>query len=693
MIRDYTPGMSLRAVAYHVGGARIGVLPDVLEMTVTTPRGKAATLSLSYAPGDDAVRGHILDGEVEVAVEATFDGDTWVELPDARYVTQKNEDNLVNDGTDSRTVEAIHVSDYLKEALVWEVPPAAQDKDGKQKFLSKNAGQIVGTVWQNAVNRGWGRGLTLDVTTTTDSANQAWAKVVTLYFDPSISLLQIIDSLRDLGLIDTVWQGRTLKIYNADTTQARDVSASKRWPLGTTLTGAPEVMTWGDMCTDVLVKGEGGRTWRIHNDLSPRDSRRIEKVVEAGGVELESTARLVAEATLKSGAHVSEEVKREWAAYDVHLLPWLDYRLGDWIMLGRRDGLERMQVVQISVTQREGNVTGHTTFGTVLDSLLGRLTKRTKGIVGLATTPTGQRPAPPVSKYWPLAPQGLVGSSHAILRSDGWPAAVAELQWGEVQTDTLGVKVDVTGYEISWEPVAGADRRGTAGTQVVQGQATTHASIGDLVAGADYEFWVRAQTQDGVGSWSSGLKIKMATDVEPPPVPSAPVLTQTLGVLGVYWDGKGARGEGMPADFATLEVSVAAPGRPPGRFTDMPRPVQRTNLAGLEIAEWEVRLRTVDRQGNRSDWGGASRITLEQNIDADAIAKKVEDKLAGSDVLQRAAREGTLKEMKHLTEAMTQVATNLVDSGPVPPDSGKIGSSIWVAPDGRIFVLRAEGDK
>ena len=125
----------------------------------------------------------------------------------------------------------------------------------------------------------------------------------------------------------------------------------------------------------------------------------------------------------------------------------------------------------------------------------------------------------------------------------------------------------------------------------------------------------------------------------------------------------------------------------------MPAPVQRTNLAGLEISEWEVALRTYDRSGNRSEWGPRARIALEQNIDADAIAKQVEEKIKNSDVMQRAAREGTLKEMKHLTEAMTQVATNLIDSGPVPPDSGKIGSSMWVAPDGRVFVLRAEGDK
>ena len=90
--------------------------------------------------------------------------------------------------------------------------------------------------------------------------------------------------------------------------------------------------------------------------------RRVEKVVEAGGVELEATARLVAEATLKSGAHVREEIKREWASPDVHLLPWQDYRLGDWMMVERQGGMERLQVAQISVTQKEQMVSGHTTF-------------------------------------------------------------------------------------------------------------------------------------------------------------------------------------------------------------------------------------------------------------------------------------------------------------------------------------------
>lgn len=691
MRRDYFPGMQLRAVAYEVQGARIGVVPDVLEMTVTTPRGKTPTLSMSYAPGPNAIRGSVLEREVEVAVEATFNGRDWEELPDARFITQKTEHNLVSDGTDSRKVDAIHVSDYLKEALVWSVPIQAQDKEGKFKFLSRNAGTIIGTVWQNAVKRGWGAGLTLDASTVKDSANQDWAKIVTLYFDPTISLLQIVDSLRDLGMIDTVWQGRTFKVYNADATQARDLTASKRWPLATTLTGAPEAATWADMCTDVLVKGEGGRTWLIHNDLAPRGMRRVEKVVEAGGVELEATARMVAEATLKSGAHVSEEIKREWAATDVHLLPWVDYRLGDWIMVERASGMERLQVAQISVTQKDGMVVGHTTFGTVLDSLLGRLTKRTKGIVGLASTSgSGVRPQPPASKYWPLPPQGLVGSSRAVTNSEGWVQALVDLQWGRVDTDTLGNAVEVVSYEVSWQlPMFGST---IAGSMVVRGSDTTSATIGPLEPGVEYRFSVRAQSSNATGAWSHPLSLKTAQDVTPPPVPSRPVLSQSLGVLQVWWDYSGADGQNMPADFAGVEVSIQHPGISPAKFANMITPMQRISLAGLEVRDYEVCLRSYDRAGNKSEWGPKATITLEANIDTNAIVRTVEEKLAASDILQRTARVEALKETQKLSEAMTQVAVSLVETGPYPPDRGIVDKTQWVSPDARVFTLRKRGD-
>ena len=689
MPRDpqYARGMAMRYVAYEQAGARLGVLPDALAGTFTCPSQATPSLTLSYPNGDQGVRGELLDSSVEIAVELCYDGQTWHEPYNARFINLSSEWNLVDDGTEHRRADLIHIGHRLEGALVWNVPFAAMDKDGKYKFNSRNAGEILRTVWDAAVKRGWGAGLTLDVSTATDSAGQGWAFQTTIAFDPSVSIKSILDTLMNMGMVDYRWRGRTLQVYNADSALKRENTAVV-WRLSAGTSSAPEKLDWSQLCTHVLVKGDEGRTWTFPNPEAPAGMPRTEKVVSAGGVALEATARRVADLTLKTGATPAAEVKREWEADDLQWLPFEDYGLGDWIQVERGKGLEKMRVTQISISVTEnGRCQGHTTFGTMLDDILSRLAKRQKGVLG-AVNSDGKNPRPegPKSKNWPLPPQGLIVTSAAVIGSQGDAEAVATLQWQAVTTDTLGVAVDVTGYDISVREVPfQAGRLNTA--------KETAAEIASLIPGKKYAFRVRAVTQETTGSWSVEVIETMATDATPPPVPPAPTLSQTLGVLNVEWPLRGAGGEGMPADFAGVEISIQLPGRAAGVLATMLNPMQRTSVAGLEMREYEVRLRTYDRAGNRSAWGAPSTITLQQNIDSDAIAKSVEDKLKGSSAMQQAAREGTLREMKHLTDAMTQVAVNLVSSGPVPPDSGTIGSSMWIAPDGRIFVLRAEGDK
>nr|DAO68997.1 MAG TPA: FN3 [Caudoviricetes sp.] len=689
MPRDhaFARGMAMRYVAYEQAGARLGVLPDALAGTFTCPRQATPSLTLSYPNGDMGVRGELLDSAVEIAVELCYDGTHWVEPYNARFINLSSEWNLIDDGTERRHADLIHIGHRLEGALVWNVPFNSMDKDGKYKFNSRNAGEILRTVWDAAVKRGWGAGLTLDVSTSIDSAGQGWAFQTTIAFDPSVSIKSILDTLMNMGMIDYRWRGRTLQVYNADSALKRENTAVV-WRLSAGTTSAPEKLDWSQLCTHVLVKGDSGRTWTFPNPEAPQGMPRTEKVVSAGGVELEATARRVADLTLKTGATPAAEVKREWEADDLQWLPFEDYGLGDWIKVERGNGLERMRVTQISISVTEnGRCQGHTTFGTMLDDVLSRLAKRQKGVLG-AVNSDGKNPRPetPNNKNAPAAPQGLIVTSAAVIGAQGDAEAVATIQWQAVSTDTAGVAVDVTGYDISVREIPfQAGRLNTS--------KDTTGGVSGLIPGKQYAFSVRAVTRETLGVWSPEIIETMATDATPPPVPPPPRLSQTLGVLNVGWLMIGENGEGMPADFAGAEVSVQLPGVAPGVFSTMPAPVQRISLAGLEMREYEVRMRTYDRAGNRSAWGKPSTITLKQNIDADAIAKQVEGRLKGSDAMQQAAREGTLKEMKHLTEAMTQVATNLVSSGPVPPDSGTIGSSMWIAPDGRIFVLRAEGDR
>ena len=158
MPRDhaFARGMSMRYVAYEQAGARLGVLPDALAGTFTCPRQATPSLTLSYPNGAQGVRGELLDSAVEIAVELCYDGQTWHEPYNARFTNLSSEWNLIDDGTERRHADLIHIGHRLEGALVWNVPFNSMDKDGKYKFNSRNAGEILRTVWDAAVKRGWG---------------------------------------------------------------------------------------------------------------------------------------------------------------------------------------------------------------------------------------------------------------------------------------------------------------------------------------------------------------------------------------------------------------------------------------------------------------------------------------------------------------------------------------------------------
>lgn len=677
--------VGLRAVAYKIGGERLTVLPDVTDISVTVPKNKTPTVSMSYPIGDLAPQSSLLAKEVEIGIEMSFTGETWVEIPGARVMSLQSQTDLKNDGTKGQSLTLVHVSSRLKEALVWDVPANAADKDGKYQFTAVNPGVILRTLWDAAVNRGWGEGLTLDCTPDVDAAGMPWLNVVTLAFDKFINLNQVVETLINLGIIDVMWDGRIMRVYNAEGVLSRDQSKRSRWFLHRDTTAAPEKFAWTDMVTDVLVKGEQGNTWRFHNDQAPKDLRRIEKVVEAGGISLEGTARLLSQPTLKAGTTPSEQITRSWSVYTSRLLPWRDYVPGDWLSVERAGGMEKLQVTQISVTRKsDGSIEGHTTFGTIIDSTIARLQRRQKGVVGgAAQAGSTVRPSDNRRQRKPAQVGQLAGNSTAVLNDAGYPTGIASLTWAPVSLDTHGAAINITAYEILYGKGADTSTWGIARTKSNSGD------IYGIQCGTRYSFAVRAISSEGVpGDYSDFFFLDIASDLTPPPTPSAPTLSQNLGILSVVWDEKGSRGESMPLDYAALEISVQQPGRPPSMLQSLPTPLVRTAIAGLEIREWEVCLRTVDRSGNKSDWGKAATIKLESLIDTDAIDKQIKEHLAKSEVLIQKAREEALKQVQQLTGAMATVATSLVTSGPTPPDDGKEGSSMWVAPDGRIFVLR-----
>lgn len=667
--------LQLRLSAYEPLGRRIGQLPDVLSMTITQPRNDASTLSLKYAPG--GVRSELFRREIELGVEYSYDGVSWDEAPGCRFFTQSIDHDALEDGSASIDFSGISVAELLDEVILWEVPAESQDSEGKWNFLSRNAGTILRTVWDAAVARGWGDGLTLNCTPSSDSAGQTWETITTLAFDRTITLRSVLDSLTDIGMIDWCWTGRVLNVWNADTVTARDLSSRVLWPLASGATKAPESKSWAQLCTDVLVKGEGDNVWTFHNDESPL-TRRVEKVVSAGGVELESTARQVAETTLQQGATIAEEVKREWHAAEFKWAPFLDYSVGDWVGVQRADGVDKLQVVQTSITFDSKGVSGHTTFGTVLDDLLSRLAKKQKGIVGAASISGNTlRPSDTAPKRYPKAPEGLVGRTTTYSMGNGALRALAELSWGAVAVDTRGNAMDGIEYELLVQ-----EAENPANRIYPMGDGTTGAVEG--LSMITYHFYVRAvATNDGtVSEWSEGITMTPEEETTPPPAPSVPTLDGSLAVLRVYWDSKDEDGSPMPSDFDHLEVGV----RPSsGTYTVVAQTYSPTEtelrVPGLDYGSWEVALRAVDQFGNVSDWGEYATVTLETTVSADEIKEQLDLMLPeiteASAIYQRAA---------------ALVAGGDVKWGPYPPDEGEPGVTFWIAPDGKLWLMKSKAE-
>jgi hypothetical protein len=448
--------MDLQLVAYTPLGARLGVLPDVIEAQVTVPFGDMPTMTVKHpAAGRHA---DLLAGDLELGIEV-WDGSAWIEPAGCRFHRIRRS----TDRTDPAGILSLScqgVGWMLRRARVWE--GQNYDQDGKVQFLSANAGQILATLLQQAQGRGWGPGLSWGFTTTHDSAGQPWGKVVTIAYERSLDVWSVLANLASQGVVDWQWTGRTLQLYNADSALARDLSSgdSPVWLRDRQgVTSAPEDGTIEDLITAARVQGDGGVLWDVDNPEANPAFGRLEGYISQGGVRDEGTARLLAQAALLEGSTEREQVTREISTLGTTLDPWIDYRLGDWVRVDRDGGWDKLRVQQISITRDKAGAHGHVTLGTRLEDALTRMAKRTSGIVGGSTTDggSGARPAPSgPDRRRPAAPEGVVVQTDAYIDGQGRAQGEIAASWAPVETDVTGVALDtVARYEL-WVALVGA---------------------------------------------------------------------------------------------------------------------------------------------------------------------------------------------------------------------------------------------
>lgn len=649
-----------RLVAYLPNGGRLGNLPAPLSWDASIVNNDLGALKVVYSRrtvgGGILKRG--LEQGLEIGLEVS-DGGTWSEPYNCRYLLIGRSRNA-EDVSDTVTLTCQSMGWLANKILNNDTAHLIADGDnkGKRAFLSKNPGTIIRTILdENKARKGAGLVLAPGFDTGKDAAGANWKSVYTLYYSLGTSLNSMLSSMVGGGAIDWRTEGRTLRIWNADSTSlSRDLSGRVHISMAHDILEAPEEESIEDLSSDILVEGDNGLIFRESNPAAPTPWGGWESYVSQGGVSDEATAKAFMQTTLASAARVRGQYTRSLLVTNAESLPLVDYRPGDWITAPTVQHGEKVRIQQVTVSLDSNGLKASITLNDkVYDSQV-RANKKIQGITGGATLAgsEGGRPAPEKDHRTPKAVTGLVVATDAYISSRGTALGLATLQWAAVSQATDNTAIDISGYRVEY-------RKNLAGAPWVSGGVTDAQrltlGIGGLECGQRYEFRVRAVPtySDKLGDWSNVVVALVASDVTPPSIPSKPILTSKLGVVDVQWDGRNNAGGGMELDFDHVEVGVSD-SNGNWKYRDSVARDGYCHVTGLELnSTWWFALRSVDHSGNKSAWSAGASVKVAPVLTQEDLNKSAEQILAAAK--NDAAQQVAVVDKK-LTETGARIEAN-----------------------------------
>lgn len=645
-----------RLVAYRPFGARIGVLAEPVSFSASMLHDDDGAISIEYSmlSGDAQAFDRELTDGLEVAVEVS-DGNGFKEPDNARFVIT---------GRSGKTDDRTKTITYSGQSIGWLLSKAENndsshliadgDNKGKRPFYSSNPGTIIKTLLdENRQRGGVATGLTLGFDTAKDAAGAAWAKKYTLYYSLGTDLQTILSALVNGGGCDWRTSGRTLKLWNADSTAlSRDLSKSVVLQLARDISEAPFEESIADLASTILVEGDNNLLFRMDNPAAPTPWGKWESYSSQGGVSDKDTAQAFMQSTLDDAARVRGQYTRDLVTANVDNLPLIDFHTGDWITAPTvaHGGKVRVQEIDLSMRQNEGLSCSIALNDIKYDASV-RQAKKIKGITGgasLAGSESGTTVSTDHDHRVPKAPLGLVVQTDAYIGSDGFAHGLATAMWSAVTEATNDTAIEISNYAVEWRKHVDGAPWHSAGTT-----DKTQLGFGGLDCGTQIEVRVRAVPtySDKLGEWSSIFVATVESDTTPCSVPSKPIVSSELGVVTVHWDGKTSTGASMESDFDHIEVG------------------EGVNAAGMQVisanqsgqgayvitgltggSQHSYALRSVDHAGNKSDWSAIATVTVASAVSPDEV-KQIQKDLADN---QTALKDNTAK----LTQAQKDIQSN-----------------------------------
>jgi hypothetical protein len=645
-----------RLVAYRPFGDRLGVLAEPVSFSASMLHDDDGAISLEYSllSGDAQAFDRELTDGLEVAVEVS-DGTGYREPDNARFVIT---------GRSGKTDDRTKTITYSGQSIGWLLSKAENndsshliadgDNKGKRPFYSSNPGTILKTLLdENRARGGVATGLTLGFDTAKDSAGSNWAKKYTLYYSLGTDLQTILSALVNGGGCDWRTSGRTLKLWNADSTAlSRDLSKSVVLQLARDISEAPFEESIADLASTILVEGDNNLLFRMDNPAAPTPWGKWESYSSQGGVSDKDTAQAFMQSTLDDAARVRGQYTRDLITSGVDNLPLIDYHAGDWITAPTVAHGEkvRVQEIDLSMRQNEG-LSASIALNDIKYDASVRQAKKIKGITGgaaLAGSESGTTVSTDHDHRVPKAPLGLVVQTDAYIGSDGFAHGLATAMWSAVTEATNNTAIEISNYAVEWRKHVDGAPWHSAGTT-----DKTQLGFGGLDCGTQIEVRVRAVPtySDKLGEWSSVFVATVESDTTPCAVPSKPLLSSELGVVTIHWDGKTAAGAQMEPDFDHIEVGegINAAGMQVISATQSGQgDYVITGLTGGSPHSYA--LRSVDHAGNKSDWSAIATVTVASAVSPDEV-KQIQKDLADN---QTALKDNAAK----LTQAQKDIQAN-----------------------------------
>lgn len=659
-----------RLVAYRPFGARIGVLAEPVSFSASMLHNDDGAISIEYSllSGDAQAFDRELTDGLEVAVEVS-DGTGYQEPDNARFVIT---------GRSGKTDDRTRTVTYSGQSISWLLSKAENndsshlladgDNKGKRPFYSSNPGVILKTLLdENKARGGVATGLTLGFDTAKDAGGAAWARKYTLYYSLGTDLQTILSSLVNGGGCDWRTSGRTLKMWNADSTAlSRDLSKSVVLQLARDISEAPYEESISDLASTILVEGDNNLLFRMDNPAAPTPWGKWESYSSQGGVSDKDTAQAFMQSTLNDAARVRGQYTRDLVISDVDSLPLVDYHAGDWITAPTITHGEkvRVQEIDLSMRQNEGLSCSIALNDIKYDASV-RQAKKIKGITGgaaLAGSEGGTTASSDRDHRVPKAPLGLIVQTDAYIGSDGYAHGLATAMWSAVTQATNNTAIEISNYLVEWKLHKDGAPWHSAGTT-----DKTQLGFGGLDCGTQIEVRVRAVPtySDKLGEWSSIVVTTVESDVTPCSVPSKPVLSSELGVVTIHWDGKTSTGTSMESDFDHIEVGEDAAASGVQVISATQSGKGDYVVTGLTVGSTHrYALRSVDHAGNKSGWSSIASVTV-----ASAVPQETLDSI-NQDI---AEAEAEAKAAKTTADGKNRIFAQMYE----PSHSGLRNGDLW----------------